>query len=144
MRYIIQIRKYFPEYTESQLFLPDWEGKPIWVLEDKKQPYGVKVDGMTCIPEGIYNVTVSESTRFKKMMMLLSNQSDGSIKKDGVTFRGVRPHGGNSTDNTEGCPLLNYVNHGNGKMSGRASDDVFRVVNTWIMQGHSVKWIITS
>ena len=125
-------------------FYTDGFMNSLYFVEDFSPDYGVKVDGMTCVPECILNVTVSESTRFKKTMMLLSNQSDGSIKKDGVTFRGVRPHGGNTVDNTEGCPLLSYVNHGNGKMSGRASDDVFRVVNTWIMQGHSVKWIITS
>lgn len=144
MKHIIQIRKYFPEYTESVLIIPEWTNKPVYVLEDKQQPHGVKIDGKTCIPEGYYNVSVSESTRFKKLMLLLSNQPDMSISKDGVIFRGVRPHGGNTVNDTEGCPLLNYNNNGNGAMYGRASDDVFRLVNTWLNYGEQVNWIITS
>ena len=144
MKHIIQIRKYFPEFTESVLIIPEWANKPVYVLEDPKQPYGVKVNGKTCIPEGYYNVTVSESTRFKKLMMLLSNQPDFSIQKDGIRFTGIRPHGGNTVDNTEGCPLLNYNTDHNGKQWGRASDDVFRYVNTWLNYGEQVKWIITS
>jgi hypothetical protein len=143
IKHIIQIRKYYPEFTESELILPDIT-KKIWVLEDKKQPYGVKVDGQTCIPEGIYNVSQSFSTRFKKNMLLLSNQPDFSIQKDGVRFTGVRPHGGNTVDNTEGCPLLNFNTDHKGRQWVRASDDVYALVMEWFKDKNQVKWIITS
>jgi hypothetical protein len=143
-KYIIQTRKYYPEFTESELIVPELSARKIWVLEDKKQPYGVKVLGETCIPEGIYDVSITMSTRFGKDMMLLSNRPDGSIVKDCVSFSGVRPHGGNVVTNTEGCPLLNYNTDGKGKQWERASDAVFEHVQKWLKLGISVKWIITS
>jgi hypothetical protein len=77
-------------------------------------------------------------------MMLLSNQSDGSISKNGIRFSGVRPHGGNKTDDTEGCPLLNYQTSHDGKQWERASDDVFNHVNNWLKLGITVRWVVTS
>jgi len=144
IKHIIQIRKYYPEFTESELIVPGLSVKKIYVLEDKQQPYGVKVPSYTCIPEGIYDVSISVSNRFNKEMMLLSNKPDLSIEKNGIRFTGVRPHGGNTVANTEGCPLLNYNTDGKGTQWGRASDDVKSHVEKWIKLGMQAKWIITS
>jgi len=62
-------------------------------LEDGNE----KVYGKTCIPRGIYPVTVSYSHRFKRPMPEV-------LDVDG--FSGIRIHGGNTSDDTLGCPLL--------------------------------------
>lgn len=61
---------------------------------------GVKIPKHTCIPRGRYRVTITFSNRFQKPMPYLH---------DVPQFEGVRIHGGNGPENTEGCPLLGNV-----------------------------------
>ena len=143
MKFIVQKRKYYQNYTESELFVPELN-KDIWVLEDIVRPAGIKFPGETCIPECIMRVSISHSTRFKREMMLLSNQSDFSVEKAGVRFTGIRPHGGNKIDDTHGCPLCNYHTDHKGSQWGRASDEIIKVVKQWLADGEDVFWIITS
>lgn len=57
----------------------------------------IKVYGKTAIPYGKYEVVVSYSNRFKKMLPLLLNVPG---------FEGIRIHPGNIAEDTEGCILL--------------------------------------
>ena len=59
-----------------------------------------KIHGKTCIPRGRYRVTSSPSKRFGRVMLEL-------LEVPG--FSGVRIHGGNTSADTEGCPLLGSV-----------------------------------
>lgn len=56
----------------------------------------VKIYGQTCIPSGIYSVDYTWSGRFNRMLPLLG---------DVPLYFAVRIHGGNTTENTEGCIL---------------------------------------
>ena len=129
------------DYTESNLFI-DGE-KFCFVLEDKQQPYGVKVYAETCIPEAIYNVTITFSSRYQKDMIQLSNTQDLSVEKNGIRFTGVRVHGGNDVDDTEGCPLVAFNSDGNGNIWGSASSQILKKVRAMLDKG-AVKWVITS
>ncbi len=140
---ITQIRKYPPEYTESPLYI-DGGDRFCWVLEDKKQPYGIKVPGETCIPEGTYRVKITRSNRWNKDMLLLYNQDDLSVERDGMRFTGIRPHGGNDVDDTAGCPLCAYRTNHAGKIWDRASDDIQRLVEPCLNRNEAVYWVISS
>lgn len=73
------------------------------VLEDTLRPRGVKVAGVTAIPAGLYRVTLEKSPKFGRVMP--------SIQKV-PNFAGVRMHGGNRPEDTEGCPLVAFNRSG--------------------------------
>lgn len=56
-----------------------------------------KLAGKTAIPAGRYEVIVSYSARFRRLLPMLLGVPD---------FEAIRIHGGNDVDDTEGCPLL--------------------------------------
>lgn len=112
-------RKFFGDtYTIGDLYV-DGE-KFCNTLEDKVRPDGVKVFGETAIPYGSYNVTITMSNRFKKLMPLVENVKG---------FDGIRIHSGNTDADTHGC-LLVGVNSIKGQITN--SRVIFEKLNTLI------------
>jgi hypothetical protein len=66
-----------------------------WVLEDVMR--AEKIKGETAIPAGTYQVKLTHSPRFNRQLPELLNVP---------TFVGVRIHGGNRKEDTEGCILV--------------------------------------
>ncbi len=81
-------------------------------LEDTVRATGIKVIHHTAIPQGRYQLLITRSSRFKRDMILISNQKDLSLINNGIRFTGIRIHGGNTHENTSGCILVarNRVN----------------------------------
>lgn len=97
-------RKVFTkDYTAGQLFVED---KPVcFTIEDYcaakpgEWQSKCKVFGKTAIPYGRYQVLVTFSSRFKRMLPGVFNVPD---------FEGIRIHNGSSELNTEGCVIVSY------------------------------------
>jgi hypothetical protein len=66
-------------------------------LEDRVRPEGEKIYGKTAIPEGIYEMVLSYSPRFKKILPEILNVPN---------FTGIRIHCGNSSADSSGCILV--------------------------------------
>jgi len=73
-------------------------------LEDVVRKHGEKIPGKTAIPTGRYEVVLSMSKRFKKLLPELLSVPG---------FAGVRIHGGNTSEDTDGCIIAakNIINN---------------------------------
>lgn len=101
--YIQVVREDFGEKaTEGKLFI---NGRfECYTLEDKDRGLekgGKKVYGETAIPRGAYELKLTHSNRFNKILPLLENVPG---------FTGIRIHAGNFSKDTEGCILVGTSN----------------------------------
>lgn len=64
-----------------------------WTITEINQ---AKKDSITCIPYGRYQIVITHSPRFKRLLPLLLNVKG---------FIGIRIHPGNYSNDTEGCLL---------------------------------------
>lgn len=100
MRLLLMRDQSIAASTPGRLFLEKTGEMPLFLgytLEDIVRPAGVKINGKTAIPAGEYSLSLTMSNRFKKILPLLANVPN---------FSGVRMHGGNTSEDTEGCILV--------------------------------------
>ncbi len=141
MDYYIPIGRYLytTRTTIGRLNLPVQDGGQVFchTLEDTVRAYGIKVPGETALPEGIYKVVISMSTRFKRLMpMLYTEPNKYEIKAGGIGFKGVRFHGGNTHKDSEGCPLVafNYIN--DHTIQGNAEKALTAKIQEYLLKGN--------
>lgn len=93
-------------------------------LEDRVRPEGEKVYGKTAIPKGKYEVELTYSPRFKKILPEILNVPN---------FSGIRIHSLNKAEESEGCI---GVGEWNGKdtnwisNSRKTFDKLFKLLET--------------
>ena len=98
------IRESFGDtFTEGKLLIDDvFECYTVEDTDRKmEEDLTKKVNGKTAIPRGRYEVVLSMSNRFKKVLPEVLNVPG---------FTGIRIHAGNSSIDTEGCIILGSVN----------------------------------
>ena len=89
------------EHNWGKMFIDDvYFGETLEDPDRFLESGGTKVDGDTCIPRGTYDVTLTMSARFGRIMPEVHGVPE---------FSGVRIHGGNVEADTSGCPLLGAV-----------------------------------
>lgn len=115
--------------TPGQLFLVNGNSKRwlAYTLEDVVRA-GAKVHGRTAIPAGTYELRISLSNRFKKELPEVLSVPG---------FTGVRIHGGNTHENTEGCPLVGMTRNSSDRISNcsPAVEKVMRLLREAAVKG---------
>jgi len=111
-------------------------------LEDTVRPFGIKVHGETAIPEGItYIVKVTYSSRFKRDMISITTDGNYTLAANGIVFKGIRAHGGNTHKNTHGCPLVAKKRLDDNTIQGTMESKLLLRVNEALKRGDDVEWI---
>jgi len=119
MELVLKRTTYTTHSTIGELYLND--EFLCYTLEDVVRADGVKIYGETAIPDGDYSVTISYSPKYKRMMPLVYNHPDLSVRGEGnVRFDGIRIHSGNKKGDTLGCVLVGLDKRGD--FIGRSRD----------------------
>ena len=91
-----------------------------FTLEDVVRPDGQKIYGETAIPEGLFEVIIDWSNRFKRRMLHLLGVP---------SFEGIRIHAGNCAEDTHGCILVGMTKEEDRIINSRvALDSVFSLI----------------
>ncbi len=109
-------------------------GKRIaYTLEDKVR--ALKIAGKTAILPGTYDLRISMSVRFKKELPEVLSVPE---------FLGVRIHGGNTHENTEGCPLVGLVRNSPERISNCAPavDLVMKLIREARAKGEPCRLVV--
>lgn len=125
--------------TLGVLTFPD--GYQCQTLEDIVRAWGIKDGGTTAIPAGRYRMTVSMSSRFKREMVMIYTESNKyELKANGIGFKGIRIHGGNTHNSTWGCVLVARKRIDDHTIQGTEESRVTAAVKDYESQGYEV-WI---
>jgi hypothetical protein len=125
--------------TLGKLYAPD--GTYICeTLEDIVRGWGIKHGGTTAIPttqgSSPYKMNISMSQRFKRRMVMIFTESNGyELKKNGISFKGIRIHGGNTNANTWGCVIVAARRLNNETIQGTQEAKVLALVEDYLNKG---------
>ncbi len=140
MELILKRTSYTEKSTGGELF--EGSKRICHTLEDARRLPGVKVNGETCIPAGRYRVELTHSSRFKRQMPMIYNCANGyELKAEGISFKGIRIHGGNTHKNTAGCPLVAYNRIDDNTIQGTAEKEVTALIQDALDNKREEVWI---
>ena len=132
--------EYRGQTTIGQITFPD--GRKFWTLEDTVRGWGIKDPGNTAIPFGEYHLTVSLSSRFKRVMPMVYTESNKyELKAAGISFKGIRFHGGNTHVDSWGCILI-AKNRNGMTIQGSAEKEITEAIQAIEAKGGKAKLII--
>ena len=109
-------------------------------LEDICRAWGIKHGGTTAIPVGEYFLTVSMSEKFKRRMVMVYTEANKyELKSNGIAFKGIRMHGGNTNKDTWGCIVVAKNRTGAETIQGSQEANITAYVDDLIKSGYTVK-----
>ena len=136
------------EYTIGELYvdgayLCDTLEDPVRPLPEvcPNTPKGIackckeKVYGDTAVPAGTYEVKLSYSNRFKRIMPEICNVP---------LFLGIRIHSGSNTDHSEGCVLVGEWDHTKGNRLNNSKEVFNKVYDILSKTQETITIIITN
>ena len=94
-----------------------------------------KVYGETAIPEGTYELKMTYSNRFKKVMPEIRNVPH---------FLGIRIHSGSNADHSEGCVLVGEWDHTKGNRLNNSKEVFNKVYDILSKTQETITIIITN
>jgi hypothetical protein len=97
-------------------------------LEDIVRPDGIKIQNQTAIPAKRYQIILSKSPRFGKILPELLNVPN---------FTEIRMHGGNTVNDTDGCILCANNIAGLDIIQGQSADELV----AFLQSVHEEIWI---
>jgi hypothetical protein len=114
-------------------------------LEDIVRGWGIKHAKTTAIPctskDKKYRMTVSYSGKFKRrMIMIYTEDNKYELKMNGISFKGIRAHGGKNNLNTWGCVCVSLTRTGPETLGASCEDMLTAYVDNLEKQGHKV-WL---
>jgi hypothetical protein len=136
----MQRRPSFGGATISELFAPLSAVRMMYMLEDEVREIegepveAWKIKGATAIPAGRYRITFEHSTRFGPDTLTINNVPG---------FVAIRIHGGNTSADTEGCPLTGFEAT-TASIVGGTSQPALRALKAWVrteMDNGNEVWI---
>jgi len=144
MKYLILHRK---EYTKDSTLGELYIGNKFfgYTLEDTARPFGVKVNHHTCIPQNLiegYKVGIRYSPSFNRDMLILYTENDKeTLSLEGISFKYIYFHGGNTAGDTDGCVLVARHKYEN-SIQGSLEGELFDIVSQWVKEGIEVRCIV--
>lgn len=114
-------------------------------LEDAIRHPKLKIPKETCVPCCTLEVGISFSSRFGRDMVILYNQSNGyEAIVEGHSWKGLRVHGGNTSENTAGCILVAENRLNNDTIQGTRERPFTHIVKDALDSGQTVQltWIL--
>jgi hypothetical protein len=136
--------RYTAVATIGRLYLPGANVSLCYTLEDTVRAWGIKVAKHTAIPATsmtFYRVAVTMSQRFGRELPIIYTHIENGIyilRAGGISFEGIRIHGGNTVMDTEGCILAGFHYDNQEKIWGSAADDVTAAIRQMLAVGHDV------
>lgn len=110
-----------------------------YTLEDIVRGWGIKDGGTTAIPVGRYRMTVSMSGKFgRRMVMVYTEPNKYEIKANGIGFKGVRVHGGNTNKDTWGCIIVAKNRINSQTVQGTCEAEFTAAVEHYEQKGYEV------
>lgn len=138
---------HYPNHSVGELILPN-NKIFCFTLSDTPRAWGVKVNKATSIPPTSvgqsYHVAVTFSHRFQKELPIIYTYIEDEnyiLKNGGIEFSAVRFHGGNDSQDTDGCELVGYQRSGE-KIFDSAEDGLTKLIKEQITSGESVNLVV--
>ena len=139
MEILVKREIYTDKATRGRMFIDDTY--VCFTLEDMRRHKGVKIPGSTCLPAGRYHCSITPSRRFGRDMVLLNNCANGyTCQGEGISFTGIRIHGGNNHEDTSGCILVAHNAINDYTIQGTAEAEIKQAVESAILNDEQV-WL---